>query len=177
MTFLAWAIATIAVARCVAAVVQLAAKGGRTMSSTTATLTCVKDWVQFEIHQTQRNAFYRAVKNTRPGMEMTLDPDDLDDLTNGDQQIVIDATELARDNINAAQRLLEQYGFTVFYSANQYVRADNSLARKPKPINYDDRWEVRLPSALKQWVMENGGSELVRHLLEDERKRIEASGE
>lgn len=53
-----------------------------------------------------------------------------------------------------------------------YLRA----YRKPKPVNYDDRWEVRLPSTLKEWALTSGGSELVRSLLEAERKRRETNG-
>lgn len=44
--------------------------------------------------------------------------------------------------------------------------------RKPKTVNHDERMDVRLPSALKEWAMANGGSELIRRLLEAERKRV-----
>ena len=38
-------------------------------------------------------------------------------------------------------------------------------------MSNDARLEIRLPTELKRWVIENGGSELVRTLIEKERER------
>lgn len=46
-------------------------------------------------------------------------------------------------------------------------------ARKIGPIDgMDERYEVRMDADLKAWTIANGGSDLVRRLLEQERNRL-----
>jgi hypothetical protein len=62
-------------------------------------------------------------------------------------------------DIAKAKAFLEEAGWTCYWEG---------------PPPNDSRLELRLPSDLKSWVLANGGSDMIRRLIEAARERQEA---
>lgn len=62
-------------------------------------------------------------------------------------------------DLAAAKTYLEQHEWTVYWDG---------------PAPNDSRLELRIPGDLKTWVLANGGSDMVRRLIEAARERQEA---